>query len=326
MANLGRRDTEASVRRRALVADQFAGRGERADIWRCLDLVVDTGRYLNLGYAGRYRPYLLGNPQARLVDRVASAVEASLPRTAGVQLLDVGCGRGGPAQRLADRLGADVTGVDVVPEGLRRARANARRAGPGFGQPDGTVTGRARHGWPRTGRSAFVCGDAVALPFVDGAFAAGTSVDAIVYVPETGAAFRELARVTRPGGAVVVSDLVADAETAAARRRIDAFAEAWDMPTIPTRAEYLEAVRDAGLTVATVADLSPHSIDRFRTWSRLALTVTDRPGRLPERGLERLGLDAATMIEQVRLAHEAIPDLAHLLVRARRPPPPNRRA
>lgn len=290
-------DGHEARRRRARLVDQFSGRGDRADIWRCLGLVVETDAYLNLGYADRYRPYPVGNPQRRLVERIGSALEPWPSGVDGPRLLDVGCGRGGPAIRLARRLGADVTGVDVVAPGLATARENAADA---------------------EGVASFVAGDAVALPFVDGAFDACTAIDAIVYVPEKAAVFHALARVTRPGGAVVLSDLlVADGTPDRARRRVDAFAEAWDMPPIPDRTRYLELVGEAGLTVESVVDVSPHSIDRFRKWSALAILVAHLAGGLLEHALDRWDLDAETMTEQVRLAHAAIPHLQHVVVRAR---------
>lgn len=302
-------DTRVSQSRRRRLVDQFSGRGDRSDIWRCLDLVVDTDGYLNLGYADRHWPYPIGDPQRRLVGRIGSAIESSLGDVAGASLLDVGCGRGGPAVLLAERLAADVTGVDVVTKGLATARANAAESAVA---------------------PSFVAGDAVALPFVDGAFDAATAIDAIVYVPEKTAVFGELARVTRPGGAVVVSDLVvADGSSAPANSpvnppadppgdpAIEDFAAAWDMPPIPTREQYLERIGAAGLTIESVEDVSSHSIDRFRKWSGLALLLDDHAGRIVERGLRRRGLDAGTVTDQIRTAHEAIPHLRHVIVQAR---------
>ena len=52
----------------------------------------------------------------------------------------------------------------------------------------------------RTKRGAFVNGDALQLPFADGAFDAITTGFAMRNVADIGQAFREMARVTRPGG------------------------------------------------------------------------------------------------------------------------------
>lgn len=48
---------------------------------------------------------------------------------ARTRLLDVGCGAGGPALRLAETLGLTVVGVDVLGEGIATARQLARERG-----------------------------------------------------------------------------------------------------------------------------------------------------------------------------------------------------
>ena len=58
----------------------------------------------------------------------------------GVRLLDVCCGSGGPSLALAVRTGCHVTGLDVEPVGVARARAAAEGAGWASG----------RSSWPRT--------------------------------------------------------------------------------------------------------------------------------------------------------------------------------
>lgn len=49
--------------------------------------------------------------------------------TAGARVLDVCCGRGGPALELVRRTGCRIVGVDLSREGLRRARSLARTRG-----------------------------------------------------------------------------------------------------------------------------------------------------------------------------------------------------
>src|SRR5919201_1940446 len=69
----------------------------------------------------------------------------------GQQVLDVGCGVGTTAIRIAGRFGAQVTAVDIAPLMLERATANVARAG---------VVERVS-----VGR-----GDITNLPFADGSF------------------------------------------------------------------------------------------------------------------------------------------------------------
>lgn len=284
---------------RERVVDQFSGRGDRADVWRLLDLAVDTDSYLNLGYSGRYQTHLLGSPQRRLADVVGRALADALPATAGVRLLDVGSGRGGPAIRLAERFGFDVVGVDLVPHNVTRAGATAGRRGVD---------------------AAFAVGDVTRLPVAEGAVAACTAVDSLVYVPDRAAALEAIAGAVEPGGVLALSDLVAAPDLGPdGRRAVESFAEAWDMPPLAARQEYERALADAGFEVRAVADLTPHSVGRFRRFTRPALALLRTPaGSLAERLLRARGIDYRSVREQVRRANRALPHLGHVMLVAER--------
>lgn len=283
---------EESVRRR--IAAQFSYLGDRADIWRGLELFLDTDAYLNLGYSRWYQPHALGSPQGRLAARVGRSLAARLPDGGtGERVLDVGCGRGGPAAVLADRYGWRILGVDLVAYNARRARRTAADRG----------VGRA---------TSFCVGDATALPVGSGAVAGAVAVDAFVYLPDRAAAIEELGRVLEPGGAAVISDLVAADEDEGGA--VEAFATAWDMERPGTVAEYRSMIEAAGLEVQTVADLTGHSVGRFRRWSGLYLRLLASPvGELVERALAARGLDPAAVTAQIRRAHAALPALGHVL-------------
>ena len=129
-------------------------------------------RIMTVGLDGRWR-------------RMA-AREAKL--SAGEQALDACCGTGDLTFSLADACPAcHVTGLDFTPAMIARAREKA--------------TVRERRGLPVP--HAFVAGDLLALPFSDGEFAAVTVGWGVRNVPDVPRAFREMARVTRPGGRVV---------------------------------------------------------------------------------------------------------------------------
>ena len=97
-------------------------------------------------------------------------------------VVDVGCGTGGPALWIAQETGARLYGVDLSPAAIDGALARARdldpdhRANFAVGTFDNTGVEGAR-------------ADAV------------MSVDALLYAPSKRAAFREVARILRPGGA-----------------------------------------------------------------------------------------------------------------------------
>ncbi len=101
----------------------------------------------------------------------------------GERALDVCAGTGDLSLTLA-RAGAEVVGTDFCAPMLERARGKAGRAGDR--------------------RPRFLCADAMALPFPDGAFDLATVAFGIRNVSEPVTALREMARVVRPGGRVVV--------------------------------------------------------------------------------------------------------------------------
>lgn len=279
---------------RERITEQFSYRGERADIWRVFDLLLETDAFLNLGYSRWYQPHFIGSSQRRLVTELGNVVSAHLPVTNDAHLLDIGCGRGGPALHLAERFGFRVTGVDLVPYNVARARANA------------------------AGHSTdvdFVVGDATRLPFHSASLDGCLGIDSFVYLPDRAPVLRDVADVLDSGGVLVFSDLVARSDAAETeRRRIRRFAESWDMPTLASRSEYERLLADANLGLRVVEDLTPHSVGRFRKWTTLFLWLYESPaGTLVDTLLARQGLDADTIVDQIRHAHEALPSLRHSL-------------
>jgi demethylmenaquinone methyltransferase/2-methoxy-6-polyprenyl-1,4-benzoquinol methylase len=101
-----------------------------------------------------------------------------------------------PGQRVLDL--AAGTGVSTA----ELARTGARAVACDFS------LGMLRAGKARGNRRAlpFVAGDALALPFADDVFAAVTISFGLRNVHDPAAALRELARVTRPGGVLVVCE------------------------------------------------------------------------------------------------------------------------
>lgn len=285
-------------RLRQRIAARFAGDSERADVWRLFETALATDAFLNLGYSPWYLPHVLGSPQRRLAAEAGRRLAARIPRTEGVRLLDVGAGRGGPAIALVEQFGFDVVGVDLVRANVQRARENAAARGVD---------------------AAVVVGDATQLPVRPGSMGACTALDALVYVPDRAAAFDQVAAALEPGGVLVVTDLFVASDYAdEAHRAVARFADAWDMPVPATRGDYEDALAVAGFDVCASVDVSAHSVGRFRRWTTLALWLARGPlGGAVDALLDRGGLDAQTVREQVRLAHEALPWLRHGVVVAR---------
>ena len=126
----------------------------------------------------------------------AAVAEAGL--RPGWAVLDVGCGTGRalPALRAAVGPEAAVIGVDITPQMLEVARAGHRDA-----------------------HAALVLGDARRLPVADGGVDAVFAAGLVMHLPDIAAGLAELARVTRPGGRLVLFHPSGRAALAARRGR-----------------------------------------------------------------------------------------------------------
>jgi demethylmenaquinone methyltransferase / 2-methoxy-6-polyprenyl-1,4-benzoquinol methylase len=119
--------------------------------------------------------------------RRAAASAARLPSAGSA--VDVACGSGALTVDLARAAGpaGDVLGVDLSAPMLARAR---RRRLPSS-----------------AARPRFARADALALPLADATVDAATIAFGLRNVPDYAACLREMARVTRPGGRVVVLEI-----------------------------------------------------------------------------------------------------------------------
>ncbi|MCA8944036.1 MAG: ubiquinone/menaquinone biosynthesis methyltransferase [Planctomycetes bacterium] len=163
---------------------------------------------------------------------------------AGEEALDVCAGTGDLTCALRDA-GARVVGSDFCPEMLAHAVDK----------------------WPHAERPRYVAGDTLKLPFRDDSFDLATVAFGIRNVEDPTAGIRELARVVRPGGRVVVLEFC--------RPRVPLFRSAYmlyfrrilprlgswitgdragayeylpdSVMAFPEREQFLELMRDAGL-------------------------------------------------------------------------------
>jgi ubiquinone/menaquinone biosynthesis C-methylase UbiE len=122
------------------------------------------------------------------------------------RVLDVGCGTGRLAERLVTAPGiASVVGCDFSAGMLAHAAERLRPVARAV------VTNGASTG------AALVRGDATRLPFADAVFDAAVSTEAFHWFPDQDAALRELNRVIRPNGRLLLAlvsppfEIIADA-------------------------------------------------------------------------------------------------------------------
>ncbi len=163
-----------------------------------------------------------GNP---LISVEEPAVRMLLDALPAGRALDAACGTGRHSEYLAGR-GHDVVGVDASPEMLARTTARV----PG---------------------ARFVHGDLEQLPLGAGTVDLAVCALALGHLPELPSAIGELARVVRPGGRVVVTDLHPTMRASGAQafftdaRGVSAFVR--EHPHL--HGDYLRAFDAAGLEV-----------------------------------------------------------------------------
>jgi SAM-dependent methyltransferase len=170
----------------SLVAFGFVWAKQRAekqsDTQNAEGFLADEQRALNF-YRIFSVAYDILNPYF-YTDAMRREIVSQLRNGVSLRVLDVGCGTGYTTSGILNREDVcEVVGLDMNPVQLKRAVKNL-------------VSEKDRISISR--------GDADNLPFIDGSFDAVISIGAIEYFPDPERALKELARVTKPDGTVLV--------------------------------------------------------------------------------------------------------------------------
>jgi len=147
-----------------------------------------TGQSVDTEATFRWLDRMDGNP---LIQQVKRRMLDVCPVGAGDQVLDVGCGLGHEARRLAERVGPHgrVVGMDANAAMI----AEARKRAVGLALP-----------------IAFEVGDAQHVDFPGSTFDLCRAERVLRYLDSPAAAVKEMARLARPGGSVLVFDFDSD--------------------------------------------------------------------------------------------------------------------
>src|SRR5438093_421057 len=113
----------------------------------------------------------------------------------GSRFSDVACGMGGPALWIARETGAHLSGVDLSPVAVAHAERRAQDLG-------------------LAATAQFSVGSFAHTGLETASMDAAMTVDALQYAPDKAAAFREFARIIRPGGALAFFAFELDPERA----------------------------------------------------------------------------------------------------------------
>jgi ubiquinone biosynthesis O-methyltransferase len=162
----------------------------------------------------------------------------------GRRVLDVGCGDGDLAIELRRR-GAYVTGIDTSSDMIAAAKARAKREGVEI---------------------ECVVGAGERIPFAAESFDAVVAVTILCFVANANPVFREIARVLRPGGLLVIGEL-GKWNLWAVSRRLRAWlgSRLWRLGRFRTPRELRRLANQAALTAGPV-----HGCVYYPRWHRAA--------------------------------------------------------
>jgi tocopherol O-methyltransferase len=219
------------------------------------------GEHVHHGYwrTGRESP-------AEAVEALTDLVADRLALAPGQRVVDIGCGYGASAARLAARHDVAVTGFT-----LSQAQWAVAEARPG-------PLSFHRRDWLDNG-----------LP--DSAFDRAFAIESSEHMIDKARFFSEAARVLKPGGRLVVCAWLArtDASRREVRHLLEPICREGRLPGMGTREDYEALAAGAGLRLASYEDLGPQV---RRTWAICARRTARR--LITDRAFRRLALARTT--------------------------------
>lgn len=177
----------------------------------------------------------------------------------GMELLDVGCGIGGPARYFAGEQDCRVTGIDLTEEFVKTAHSLTKLV-----KLDGRVN--------------FRLASALAMPFAAGTFDGAYMIHVGMNLADKEGVFRQVARVVKNGARFTIFDLMRGRE--GALRFPVPWAASRETSFVAKPARYHEALESAGFEV-----------EKEQSHRTFAIEITQRmASRLAANGPPALGL------------------------------------
>lgn len=159
------------------------------DIGRHYDSITDGWRYIfgdNFHFGYFKTP---GDDLDRATDNLTDEMASLCKLTPGTKILDAGCGIGAPAAYLYDKFGSDITGISVSNKGIDLA--NSRIQGEQY-----------------QGKMRFMVADMTVTGFADESFDVIWVMESSHLIKNKGLLFDEFHRLLKPGGSVLLSDVI----------------------------------------------------------------------------------------------------------------------
>jgi len=194
---------------------------------------------------------------------VSVAAEYGAPKP-GDEILDIGCGLGGPGRFLTDRFGCSIVGTDLLEKRIEIAKALTCKTG-------------------LDERISYRRADATDLPFRASAFTLAWMLDVSMHIRDKRGLFGEIARVLKPGGLLVMHEQLGPLP--AAMKPVTRQAP-YIAPSLPQLIRYVD---DSGLRVLSWRDTTPRVLEYFhairnRLLAAVANTAQSEGGPWREQG------------------------------------------
>lgn len=162
-------------------ADREARRSEYATLTRhYYNLATDLYEY-GWGQSFHFSRYSKGEPFRQATARHEHYLALKMGIQEGMNVLDVGCGVGGPAREIAKFTGCNVMGFNNNDYQIERGTAYAKKEG-------------------LASQISFTKGDFMQMDFPDNSFDAVYAIEATVHAPSLEGIYSEIYRVLKPGG------------------------------------------------------------------------------------------------------------------------------
>jgi len=221
-----------------------AGKSTSQEIGGSYDKLADYHRMvwmsnLHVGY------WLPEDPDAPLDVAQNNLTDILIERTpvgSGQKALDVGCGLGRPGVRLAEKTGCDVVGITISPGQVTEANHYAQERGLGE-------------------HAVFQHMDAMNMSFESESFDAAWAFESLFHMPDRAQVLRQIARVLRPGGRLVLTDTYEKVPFSAIEAKI--MYEGFQVNSFISPDEYRILLETLGFEVKELVDMSENTRNSY---------------------------------------------------------------
>ena len=205
------------------------------------DLVTDFYEF-GWGRCFHFAPRRQGESFKESLLRHEHYLADRLSMKAGMRVMDVGCGVGGPMGVLARYSGASIVGINNNAYQLERAKIHTRDV---------------------QSLCSFIHGNYMQIPEDDDSYDAAFAIESMPHAPNKTAAFREVKRILRPGACFTGYEWCLTKEfdpQNSEHQRIKKYIETGDgLPDIALSSQIDAALREAGFELLEARDLAPES-------------------------------------------------------------------